>query len=317
MRVRSGKSRTRKRIENALSVGVLRFLRMLAGIRSDRGAMRAAERVGRACFRLMPWWRRVAVAQLAAAFPEWDEAEVRRRATGVFVNFAKTAFEFLRSRRMTPERLAEAMRMHGLDDLREGLARGKGVILLAAHYDNWEWLGCRIAQATGVPFSVIARSQDDQRLTRFIDETRMAGGLSVVDRDDVRGALRALRRGEILGIVPDQNVVVGGVFVEFFGRPAATALGPAKLAARTGAAVFHCLSRRSEDNSHDGFIFPVAGMPESTKSDEDGVAFTQAWTRGLERWIREAPEQWLWFHRRWRTQPGETPATAEEVPPAR
>lgn len=310
MRVRAGKSRARKRLENALSVGALRLFRALACSLPHRPAMGLAGRLGGMCFRIMPWWRRVAVEQLARAFPEWSEAEVRRCARSVFANFVKTAFEFFRSRQVPDEKLRELVRLEGMDCLQEGLARGKGVILLAAHYDNWEWLGRRIAIDAGVPFSVIARSQDDERLTRFIDETRIAGGLRVVDRDDVRGALRALRRGEILGIVPDQNVVTGGVFVEFFGRPAATVQGPVRLAARTGAAIYHCLSYRRADETHDGCIFPVAGAPAVGETEEEVGAYTQAWTRGLERWIRDVPDQWLWFHRRWKTQPAPEPVEA-------
>jgi Kdo2-lipid IVA lauroyltransferase/acyltransferase len=297
------KSRRRKRIENALSVGAIRFLRAVASAPPHRMAMRLASWIGVVSCVCLPWWRKVATRQLTESFPEWDARRVRRCTRAVFVSFAKTMFEFMRSRKTPDDTLREIFPMEGMELVREGVARGKGVIILAAHYDNWEWCGRRIAMEAGAPFTVIVRSQDDERLTRAIDETRMAGGLHVVDRDDVRGALRALRRGEILGIVPDQNVVAGGCFVDFFGRPAATALGPARFAAKTGAAVFHCLSRRRPDDTHLGSIFAMAEYERSDNPDEDAVLFTKAWTQGLEAWIREAPEQWMWFHKRWRTQP--------------
>ncbi len=308
---RAGKSRRRKDIENAVSRGAVRVLRGLATALPHSTAMRAAGAVGALAHHVCFWWRRIAERQLAQAFPEWPAHRVHGTAKLVFVNFAKTMFEFLRSKRVMGDDFRRLNRLHGYEHMARAFEAGRPVVLLAAHYDNWEWVGQRLC-VEGAKVSVIARSQDDPRLTQLIDETRAAGGLKVVDRDDVRGALRALRSGEALGIVPDQNVVAGGVFVEFFGRPAATVVGPYRMAKRFDAVVLHALSRRRPDDTHDVHIFP-ADLPEPTGDDDiDVVAWTQAWTRGLEAWIREAPEQWLWFHKRWRTQPEDGARTEAE-----
>jgi len=305
---RPRKSRRRKDLENAVSRGAVRVLRALAMALPHRAAMRVAGVVGVLVYRVCFWWRRVAERQLTEAFPEWPLYRVRGTARLVFVNFAKTMFEFMRSRRVEPDAFRRLNRLHGYEHIARAMEAGRPAILLAAHYDNWEWVGRRLVME-GATVSVIARSQDDPLLTRLIDDTRASGGLRVVDRDDVRGALRALRNGEALGIVPDQNVIAGGVFVEFFGKPAATVVGPYRMAKRFDAVVLHALSRRRPDDTHDVHIFP-AELPEPTGDDEtDVAAWTQAWTRGLERWIRHTPEQWLWFHKRWRTQPDSAPPT--------
>lgn len=303
------KSRLRKRLENSLGVAAVSLVRRLACAGSHAVAMRRAARLGRLAHRLFAGWRRTAERQLAQCFPEWSADEVASCTRRVFVGFVKTMFEFLRGKQTSDEELLRLVRIEGIELVREAQAAGKPVIVLAAHYDNWEWAGRRLALAAGQPLSVIARSQDDDRLTRLIDDTRSAGGLIVIDRDDARGALRTLRSGGILGIVPDQNSVVSTTFPMFFGRPAATVIGPARLAARTGAAVFHYLARREADDSHTARIFPIADAPDP---GEDAEGFTQAWTAGLERWIREVPDQWMWFHKRWKTQP---PVSEEQPAP--
>jgi KDO2-lipid IV(A) lauroyltransferase len=266
-----------------------------------------AENAGRLFFRLCPWWRRTAESNLAQAFPEWGPAQVRDCARRVFVNFSKTLMEFLGARRLDEEAFREVVRLHGFEAVREAAAEGKGIIYLAAHYDNWEWVGRRLAME-GIPLTVVARRHGDPKLEALIHETRAAHGLSVSDRDDIRSTLRALKRGEAIGILPDQNYMTGGGFVEFFGRPASTAFGPYHLHQRTGAKVFHALSRRAEDDSHDVYLWPM-DVPEPTGDAEaDAKAFMQRAVTDLEAWIREEPSQWLWIHKRWKTQPEEADA---------
>lgn len=284
--------------------GTVRLLRWAACGLSHRSAMAVAGPLGRSFYALFFWWRRAAVDNLLRAFPEWTRAQVRQCARDVFVCFTKTALEFLRSREIEEAEFRSLMRIHGLDLVTEAVASGRGVLLLAAHYDNWEWLGRGIAME-GLPVTVIVRGNNDPKLEWLINETRAAHGLTVVDRKDVRGALRALRRGEVVGVLPDQNQLANPVFVEFFGRPAATAPGPYEFAARTGALVVHGTARRAADDSHDAWITPAA-LPQSTGDPrEDARSFMQVAATELERRIREQPEQWLWIHKRWRTQPGE------------
>jgi KDO2-lipid IV(A) lauroyltransferase len=284
--------------------GIVRLLRWAACAPPHRSAMSVAAPLGRLFYAVFFWWRRTAIDNLARAFPEWTPAQVRQCARGVFVCFTKTAFEFLRSRKVGEAEFRSLMRIHGLDLLKEAVDAGRGVLMLAAHYDNWEWLGRRLAME-GLPVTVIARGNNDPKLEALVNETRAAHGLTVVDRRDVRAALRALKRGEVVGVLPDQNQLTSPVFVEFFGRPAATAAGPYELAARTGALVVHGITQRAPDDSHDAWITEATFPPPTDDARADAQGFMQAAATELERMIRERPEQWLWIHKRWRTQPGE------------
>lgn len=302
LRTRTGKSQLRKRIEVTLGMAVVRLLRAIACAGSHKRALRVAGGLGRVFHFLFFWWRSTARENLRRAFPEWSEREVRRCARLVFVNLAKTVFEFLRSRNIGDDEFRTLVRFHGAEHLAAARNAGKPLVLIAAHYDNWEWLGRRIV-LEGFPLTVVARAQDDPRLTALVNETRAVHGYRVVDRSDVRGAMRALRRNEVLGILPDQNTAESGAFVEFFGRQASTAVGPYRLARRSGAGLVLALSRRAPDDTHDGYILPL-DVPAPTGDDEaDEVAGMQAITKAIEAWIRVEPAQWLWVHKRWRTRP--------------
>lgn len=299
---------TKVALRRALSQPVFRaivwLLRSLATALGRKRSLRLARGIGILLCRLCPWWRRTAESNLSQAFPEWDRAQVQRCAADVFTNLAKTLFEFLCSKGLDDDEFRTQVRIHGFDAVHEAVRNGRPVIYLAAHYDNWEWVGRRLA-LEGVALTVIARRQDDPKLEALLSDTRAANGMSVSDRDDIRSSLRALQRREAVGILPDQNSFGPGDFIQFFGRPASTVYGPHRLWQRTGAAMFHTLSRRASDDSHDVHVWPMAIPEQSGDNEADAHAFMQEAARVLEAWIREEPSQWLWIHKRWKRQPDE------------
>jgi KDO2-lipid IV(A) lauroyltransferase len=278
------------------------LLRSLATTLGHRRSIRLARGISILLCRLCPWWRKTAESNLSQAFPEWDRAQVRRCAAEVFTNLTKSLFEFLCSKSLDDDEFRAQVRIHGFEAVHEAIRGGRPVIYLAAHYDNWEWVGRRLA-LEGVPLTVIARRHDDPKLEALVSDTRAANGMSVSDRDDIRSSLRALQRCEAVGILPDQNTFGPGGFIRFFGRPASTVYGPHRLWQRTNAAVFHTLSRRASDDSHDLHVWPMDIPEQSGDKEADAHAFMQEAARALEAWIREEPSQWLWIHKRWKRQP--------------
>ena len=129
-----------------------------------------------------------------------------------------------------------------------------------------------------------------------MSDTRAANGMSVSDRDDIRSSLRALQRCEAVGILPDQNTFGPGGFIRFFGRPASTVYGPHRLWQRTNAAVFHTLSRRASDDSHDLHVWPM-DIPEQSGDKEADAPPSCRRRPGPEAWMQEEPSQWLWIHK--------------------
>jgi KDO2-lipid IV(A) lauroyltransferase len=112
--------------------------------------------------------------------------------------------------------------------------------------------------------------------------------------------LRALRSGRILGILPDQHAAGGSIIVDFMGRPAATAVGPATLAARTGAPIIPAFCRRRPDGDFEAVIYPPLPLVNTGDREADVRANTILVNQALEREILAHPEQWLWLHRRWK-----------------
>ncbi len=264
-------------------------------------------RIVRAAARLLGWlayvlWvprRRIALDNLRHAFPEKTEAERRRIARGAFVNIATTLLEFLVVDRISDEQFAQLVRMRGEEHFARALEQGKGAIYLTAHFGNWEWMGRRIVLG-GFPLDVLARTQDDERTESLVHRLRSACGMRVIPRASSRAALRTLRENRILGILGDQHSIEASTIVDFFGRPAATPIGPYVFARRTGAPIIIGFCFRQQDGTYEFELSPPMQLVNSGDRQADDKANAQQFNRVLEQAVRARPDHWLWMHRRWR-----------------
>jgi KDO2-lipid IV(A) lauroyltransferase len=280
-----------------LAVGLLRFA-------PERGALLFGEVVGwlaGVVFRIR--WSTV-VEHLRLAFPQRSEGWHRRVAGASFRHLGREAVATFRLGRMDPEEIRKRTEMVGFDAVREAAERGNGLIVVTGHFGNWEMGGASIA-AHGIPVDVVAQRQRNPLFDADLTANRQRLGMTVVERRDApKRVLRALRSGKAVGIVGDQNVRHGGVFVEFFGRPASTARGAALFALRTGCPLFVGLAKREE-----GFpqryrmMFEAVDFEPSGDMEKDVVRVTEAHTQYLEEGVRTWPEQYFWQHRRWKTRP--------------
>jgi KDO2-lipid IV(A) lauroyltransferase len=179
-------------------------------------------------------------------------------------------------------------------------AAGRGILVLAAHYGNWELLAASHALSV-FPLSVVVRPLDHPMMERLVDRFRRRSGVELIGKRRALGEiLDALRRGRMVGILLDQNASrAEGVFAPFFGVPASTSKGLALIALRTGAPVLPIFIRRMQGGRHLVQADPVVEVP----ADGDPIAYTAAFNRSIETAIRRAPEQWFWMHNRWKTRP--------------
>ncbi|MFQ6098844.1 MAG: lysophospholipid acyltransferase family protein, partial [Armatimonadota bacterium] len=191
--------------------------------------------------------RRMMLEHLTIAFgDDLSRRERRRLAIASLRNLGRTCFEFLKLAALSPERVKDLMPIVGVDRIAECMQRGQGAIIVTTHSGNWEYLAARLA-AEGVPLCVLAREHDDAPTAGLINGIRERAGVRVVSKWDLRAALRWLKQGNVLGILPDQNVAEGGVLADFLGRPATTFTTPANFALRTGAAVIPAYGLRLPD----------------------------------------------------------------------
>lgn len=258
--------------------------------------------------------RRKTVEQnLRLAFPEQTEAwrqDVCRRA---YRHLGREAAAMLRLAKLDRQAVVERTVTRGWEEMEDALSEGKGCILVTGHYGNWEIAAAAVA-ARGVPISAIVRRQGNLLVDQRLDETRRRLGVeTIVQRDAPRAVPRVLRKNGVVGIVGDQDARRAGVFVPFFGVPASTHRGPALFAIRFGAPVFACVARRLPGA---GVRYEVAGtrVPVRRTGDleADVTALTAELARRLEASVREAPEQYFWFHRRWKSKPPSEQEVAEQ-----
>jgi len=294
-----------KRVKRALRYVVVRAAIGAVAALPIRLARRIGEWFGAAAFHLARRERRWALEHLARAFPELPEPDRRALARRCFRHLGGSAFELCCVRQM--DRAFDDFVEFPAEDraaLERALAAKKGVVLVSAHVGNWELMG-RALGLNGYPTHAIAKESPDWRLTRLMARFREEGRVHVIWRGRDGAAkemLRALRDGHILGLLIDQDTRVQSVFVPFFGRPASTPRAAADLALRLGAAAVVGLCHRLPDGRYRVSIEPVA-PPIPDRTEEATVALTARLTESIERAIRQSPEQWVWMHRRWKTQP--------------
>jgi Kdo2-lipid IVA lauroyltransferase/acyltransferase len=274
-------------------------------------AQRLGAALGDLLFVCIRRYRVVARRNLAMAFG-WDARQVEGVARQVFRNVGMTLLEFLRLPAMSAQEIRRLVQLEGLEHLHNGLAAGRGLLLITGHYGNWELLGARLV-AEGIPLSVVARDADDPVTNAFINRIRATCGYRVIPRQSAhRGVLEALRRNEAVAILMDQNTIEGGQFVPFFGKMAATVIGPAVFALRTGAAVIPGFITRRSDGTHVGTGYPPVALPQTGDREADALALTALLTAIIEAQVRADPAQWLWIHDRWRHRPPEERMDREE-----
>jgi KDO2-lipid IV(A) lauroyltransferase len=269
----------------------------------ESAAYALGEGAGRLAFRLDRRHRTITVENLARAFPEeYSPTEIVRLACAVFENLGRTAVDVARSDRFLSEPNSDAVRLDGHDRMREARRRGSGVLVITAHFGPWELLPMVYAPHFG-PSHVVARPLDNPRLDDLLTAMRERGGNRVIRKHNaVQAILRALRRGDTVGILIDQHISEKeGVVVPFFGRPASTAFAPALIAMRSGAAVLPVAIVRDGRGRYRVLIADEVPVRKSGDLKADLVENTARFTAAIEAFIRMHPEQWFWVHRRWKT----------------
>jgi KDO2-lipid IV(A) lauroyltransferase len=261
--------------------------------------------LGRAAFRLDRKHRRIALDNLALAFGEEKTlAEREAIARASFANVGRTALDVIKLSGWTADRIRGLVDVEGGDLLAGALRAGRGVLAFTAHFGNWEVSPSRLSELGA--FSAVARRLDNRGIDRDLLRLRRRMGAEIIDKFGAgRLILQALARGGIVAIVVDQNVLRDqAVFVDFFGRPAATTPSLAAFHLKTGAPMvpFFC---RPSGRRYRLRILPPVEVPRSGRRDADVLKTTQIYTKMIEHEIRREPGLWLWIHKRWNTRPAD------------
>jgi len=255
---------------------------------------------------LAPRQRRLAREHLAIAFPERTASERDRIGRGSFANLGRGVLELARVERLDIQRTVE-LGAQEEQVLRSAHAEGKGVVIATAHIGVWELFARRMG-ATGIPCGTAAKESQDPRITALLQRSREGAGVKTFWRGSPMSAREILRflkkEGGIVGVLIDQDTRVAGHFVPFFGRPAFTPRAAGDLAAHVGAPLLFACSHRVARGVH-RMVVRRLEVERTGDRDRDSLALTEAATAAIEEEIRKRPDQWVWMHPRWRTQPFE------------
>ncbi|MGA3127111.1 MAG: lysophospholipid acyltransferase family protein [Candidatus Korobacteraceae bacterium] len=274
----------------------------------------AARGVGHVVAILVYWGhprlRRVGMRNLELAFPEKPLAERKRILKGVYLSLGRLLAELPKFPDYTLENVERIAVYDGLENYLAARDRGKGVLFMTAHLGGWE-IGGFVHSMHGHWLNVVVRDLDNPLLDRWIRKLRTLHGNKTFDKDEyARGLFAAMKRGETVGALMDTNMTPPqGVFVNYFGLPACTAVGIARVAMRTGAAVLPAFTIWDRALGKYRIRFePAIPLVCTEDDDADALANTQNYTAAIERAVRAHPDQWLWVHRRWKTRPEGDPA---------
>jgi KDO2-lipid IV(A) lauroyltransferase len=261
-------------------------------------------------FYCRPPLRRAAEVNLRLAFPDWSKTQRRNIIRGMVRNLGWLAAEFAHFPRLTRENIARLVLLDGFENFASARLRGKGVIVLTGHMSAWEL--APFAQALyGNPLSFLARAIENPRVDALVNRYRCLSGNQPIEKNNAaRAMLRVLHEGGTVGILADQNTSLDeGIFVDFFGIPAATTTGLARIALRTGAAVVP------------GFLFwdsamrkyhlrfePAVSLQQSEDEEADIRENTARFNHVIENYVRAHPCEWLWVHKRWKNRPSGEPS---------
>lgn len=266
--------------------------------------------LARMLFAVTPKLRRTAEFNLKLAFPQWTDAQREATIRAMLRSLGWMAAEFARMPRYTRKNIEEIIVLDGHENFLEGQRRGKGVLFLTAHMGAWE-LSSYAHAVYGYPLHYMARPLDNARLDGLVNRYRgLSGNAPIFKNESARLTLRILKEAGTVGILADQNTMrEEGVFVDFFGVPACTTTGIARVALHTGAAVVPGYAVWDESLKKYRLRFePPLELVRTGDAEGDIVENTRRFAKVTEEIIRKYPEQWVWVHARWKTRPqGEPP----------
>lgn len=288
------------------------YLATLAGIAfaqrlSGESADRLGLRLGRLTYRLLSRRRDIAMDNLRRAMAgKYSEEELQEICRKVFENIARTLIEFSRFKKLKIEGVRRVVSGPGEELIKKAMEEGKGGIIVTGHFGNWELLGAYVS-ALGYPMDFLVGRQHNLKVDELLLGFRREMGVGIIPlATAARQVFKSLKANHMTGLVADQHAPGGSVVIDFFGRPASWAKGPALFSIRSGAPLLPFLLRRERFDRH--LLIPGVPIypPNSGNEEQDIETMLVAYVRFLEQGITAYPDQWMWTHRRWKL---DAPAT--------
>jgi KDO2-lipid IV(A) lauroyltransferase len=276
-----------------LTYNFLTLLKRWTSTLSPKGRYKLANRLASLSYHFIPKRKRQIIKNLNRAFPNWSDKKVQSTVKKVYIFFMHNILQFFAFPKSWN---GIEINVSGKEYLNSAMLQNKGCVFISAHFGAWElmakWMGQPQYEFVGV-----AHRQKNRGANQFFQEQRELGGTEHIFRKEPFEKMESvLKNNGILALVSDQDAKRKGVFVNFFGSPASTPKGAALFHKKTGAPMLFCVCAQTGFQKYNLDFHPVNPINNSTKE------ITQAFTTLIEEKIREYPEQYFWFHRRWKTK---------------
>ena len=249
--------------------------------------------------------RRIAIANLNIAFAEKiSDREIQRICRKSFQSLGKNLAEFLQFPRLTAENIWDLVAVEGKENLEVALSQGRGAIMFVPHFGNWELTGLVTGVLLPNRIKAIVFELRNKCLNQLVWKYRQHLSAELIPKKKaIRRTILALKQNCAIGFFADQDAGDSGIFVDFFGKPASAVRSPMILALKTGAPILFSICIRKPNNQHLVKIYEPFDIVVSKNFEHDVQHNTERLLKMLEREIRQYPDQWLWQHNRWKTQP--------------
>jgi Kdo2-lipid IVA lauroyltransferase/acyltransferase len=250
-------------------------------------------------WRVIPYRRHVVLANLQASFPEWDVATRERVIRDYYRGFADMLVEIVRSLRLTPQELARRVRLVNPEIVRAEVAKGRPVLLIAAHQANWEWMLLALSVQLGIPVDAAYKPLVDNWAEIEMRKLRSRFGARLIPAQELLGdIIRQRHAPRAIAMVADQEPVTSERkhWVRFLNRDTAFFLGPEEITRATRYASFFLRCKRVARGYYVVEFVPLAAAGEPLSAGE----LTTRYARMVEEQIRESPADWPWSHKRWK-----------------
>jgi KDO2-lipid IV(A) lauroyltransferase len=295
-------SKDRSALRNRVEYAAYRTARGLAGMLSPAGLAKVGNALGTVYSALGGRRREIIDFNLQLAFPEMDVAARRALARDVTKHFARSALDAIRMQRLQPDELMAAVEISGLENVEKAFSYGRGVFFLTAHIGSWEVAALATGLLLESGIAVVNRPLDNPLLEVELDRLRKLYGNRVFGKHNMlREMLAELKRGGAVGILIDQRAPADrGVEVPFFGRPVSAHSILARVALKAGAPVVPVFALREGPGRYSLRYEEPVVVDDLPEAERDDLSLTARYMDILEKAIRKNPDQWLWYHDRWK-----------------
>jgi KDO2-lipid IV(A) lauroyltransferase len=291
-------ARKRNRVVEAITFGAVWIFYHLTRISPLPLSRAVTIAIGRVALALVPRLHKVGMENLDLAYgDELSQAEKKRILQGAMDNMAIVAAEFSHTKTMAQRNFDGVISIEGVEHFDFS---NSGVVAISSHKATWEWLAAGFV-AEGIPTAEVVRPLDIPALNALVDRTRRFGGIETIPKDKASHEMARLLSGRyIVGLLVDQSARNNAVPTTFFGQPCWSTIGAAMVALRAGVPVHYVDNTRQPDGSYRMTVSPPIEVISTGNTARDLQRITQTFQDLAEEAIRRHPEQWLWFHRRWK-----------------